>query len=128
MVPLIYAICILSAAVALICGIGFWVRCLEVEQSWATPIPPKGEAHDRAISSAISRERQRKRIAIPVLVGFILTACLNALLQHVYDIQIGWTWPMMAAAATGLLIVTLRAMVHNDRCFEQRMKNRYGTH
>ncbi len=128
MVTLTFALCILSAVVALICGIGFWVRCVEVEQSWTTPIPAKGEGHDRAINAAIKRERQRTRIAIPVFVGFILTVCLNAVLNSLFKVEIDSTWPMMAAATMGLLFVALRAMVHNDRCFEQRMKNRYGTH
>lgn len=125
MLYFLIALCVVSALVALIPSIVFWIRCLEVERSWATPIPAKGEGHDRAINEAIRRERGRKRIAIPVFVGYVLTMGLTMLLKNVFEVE---TWPMIAIASIALLIVGIRAMVHNDRSTEQRMKNRYGSH
>ncbi len=126
MATIVFVLAAISALVALFCGITFWIRCLEVERSWATPIPASGEGHDRGIKAAISRERKRTRIAIPVLVAYIATLLLGMWLKDGFGFGNAAFLPLTIVASIGLLIVSLRAMVHNDRCFEQRMKNRWG--
>ena len=108
------------AATSLVCALVFWAFCLKVERSWTLEIP------------LINTERWhlesvRKRWALVSLVGYALSMGLTMLLTHGLGYAAANLW-IMGAASAGILIIGLRAMVHNDRCFENDLKHRYPSY
>ena len=108
----------LVAVFSLGTAIAFWVYCLKVEKAWMCEPRMENEPFWKL-------ESQRKKFALASIIAYAVSVGLTTGLKSWFEISQTYNLTFLAIASAGILIVGLRAMVHNDRSFEQWLKRRY---
>ena len=99
-------------------AIGFWVYCLKVERAWMSEPRISNEAFAKL-------ESERTKLALASIIAYAICIALTATLKSWLEFSQILNISLMAIASAGILIVSIRAMVHNDRSFESYLKRRY---
>lgn len=113
----IVAIASVIAAASVICAGVFWAYCLKVERSWKLEVPLVNTERWRI-------ESVRKRWALAGMVGYVLSMALAMLLSHTLEYSPANLY-IIGATSLALMAISMRATIHNSRCFENDLKNRY---
>lgn len=104
-------VAMLIAATSLTAALIFWGLCKKREDSWTSEVPLEREAR-------WSLERKRTRYALVSIIGYALSMGLSMILKEALEGSQSFNLTLIAIASAGILIVGLRAMVHNGRSFE----------
>lgn len=92
-------------------SIFFWVACKRKEDSWKNEVPLQKEV-------VWELERRRTRWALVSIFGYALAMLISMLLKNYFEASQPLTMILVGAGSASILIMSLRAMVHNNRSFE----------
>ncbi len=104
-------VAMLIAATSLTAALIFWGLCKKREDSWTSEVPLEREAR-------WSLERKRTRYALISIFGYAGAMILAMILKNALDVSQSFNMTLIALGSAGILIVSLRAMIHNGRSFE----------
>lgn len=104
-------VAMLIAATSLTAALIFWGLCKKRESSWASEVPLEREVR-------WSLERKRTRYALISIFGYAGAMILSMILKNALEGSQSFNLTLIGLASAGLLIVALRAMIHNGRSFE----------
>ena len=104
-------VAMLVAATSITAAFIFWGLCKKREDSWASEVPLEREAR-------WSLEKKRTRYALISIIGYAGAMILSMILKNALEGSQSFNLTLIAIASAGLLIVALRAMIHNGRSFE----------
>ena len=114
MVFLSTALCVVAmiiAATSLTAALIFWGLCNKRENTWTNEVPLEREARWKL-------ESKRTRYALISIIGYAVSIILSMILKDALGVSQSFTLTLTLIGTAGILIVALRAMIHNGRSFE----------
>jgi hypothetical protein len=104
-------VAMLIAATSFTAAFIFWGLCKRREDTWSNEVPIEREDRWKL-------ESKRMRYALISIIGYGVSMALAMILRHALEVSQSFNMSLIGLATAGLLIVALRAMIHNGRSFE----------
>ncbi len=108
---LLSVVAMFFAATSLTAAFIFWGLCKKRENSWASEVPMEREARWKL-------ESKRTRYALVSIIAYAVAMGLSIILKNGLEGSQSFNLTLVGIASAGILIVGMRAMVHNGRSME----------
>lgn len=101
----------LMAATSFTASLIFWGLCKKQENTWTSKVPIEKEIRWKM-------ESRRTRYALISIFAYAGSIILALILKNELEVSQSFCSTLMGLGTAGILIVALRALIHNGRSFE----------